>query len=435
MKVDVDVLSPVRRRIRVELPAESVDREFARTCQALGRRVKIRGFRPGKAPLSVLRGIYGNEIRSEVVSRLVESSLQEIVKACGLEVVSRPEVEAGDFAEAKPFSFTAVLEVKPDIELKAYLGIELEKRRRAIGEAEVEAALRQFLESHAHLEPVEDRDVVKRGDFVEIDYAGSVDGKPMAEGKVESTLVEVGGGRALPQFEEALIGLQKDREHTISFAYPENYSDRELAGKKADFRVVVREIKRKVLPPLDDEFAKDYGECASLEELREKVRARLESELEEIQKRELEEQLLDRLLAAHAFEVPQAMVEAELRYLSERRQRGLRARGLGRLPGLDELRRELEPQALRQAKAGLLIERIAAQEKIKVSDEELGRRIEEMARSARENAALVRDYYRRAEAREELRSRMLFERTLEFLLERAQVKEIEPTVDAREKKS
>jgi len=438
MKVDVDIVSPIQRRIHVELPAEAVDKEFFRVYGRLGQRARIKGFRPGKVPRPILEGLYREEVRGEVLSRLVENSLGKIFRERGLQVVSRPEIEANDLAEGRAFTFSAVVEVKPDIEVKNYLGKELEKVKLSVDEAQIDLALRHLQDSHAHLEPVEDRDVVERGDFVVLDFVGSVDGKPFPGGRAEHYLLELGGGKALPQFEEAIVGLKKDGEHIISVAYPQDYFNRELAGKAGEFRVMVREIKKKVLPPLDDEFAKDHGGCASLDELKQKIRARLESELREIQARDLKEQLLTRLIDEHPVEVPPALLDHQIRYLVERQQARLAAENPGgdrQVPSMEQMKKDLEPHALRQVRAMLLIEKIAGLENIEVSEEEVQQRIDAMVLSAREQGVSLRELYRRSDAREDLRSQMAFDRTLDFLLERSKMKEVGPPVDAQEKKS
>lgn len=432
MKIDIDELNSIRRKISVKLPADAVNKEFLRVYENIGQRAKIRGFRPGKAPRSVLQSLYGEEVKGQVLSRLVERSLGQAIKEKGLRVVSRPELDAPDLEEGRPFAFSAVVEVKPEIEVKDYSGLELEKVKLSVGEAEVDSALGGLQEHYAQLEPVEERDIVERGDFVVLDFAGSVDGKPLPEAKAENYLLEIGGGRALPQFEQAIVGLKRGKEGTISIVYPQDYHNAELAGKEVLFSVSVKEIKKKVLPPLDDEFAKDHGECASLAELRQKIRERLEGEVREIQHRDLKEKLLARLIEAHSFDLPPSMVEQQLRYLLERAQSRLAA---AERPSLEELRKELEPQAHRQVRASLLVERIGELEKVEVSDQELQGKIEEIARRAGERATTVREIYRRADAREDLRSQMAFDRTLDLLIERVKVKEIEPPVDAGEKKS
>ena len=422
----------------MELPAEEVDKEFFHVYENLSQRAKIKGFRPGKAPRSVLQGIYGDEVRGQVLSRLVEHSLSQVFREKELQAVSRPEIEANDLEEGKTFTFSAVVEVKPEIEVKNYLGLEVEKVRLPVNEAQVDVALRHLQEAHAHLEPVENRDVVEQGDYVVLDFVGSVDGKPFPGGKAENYPLDVGRGNALPQFEEAIIGLKRNGEHTISVAYPEDHFNQELAGKVVVFSVTVREIKKKILPSLDDDFAKDHGECGSLDELRKKIRTRFESELREIQTRDLKEQLLTRLIEAYPFEVPPTMVDHHVRYLIERHQSRPAARGSsasGPQPSMEQMRKELEPRALRQVKAMLLVEKIAALEKIEVSDEEVQQKIEEMARSVKEKGLALRELYRREDAREDLRSQVVFDRTMDFLFQRSKVKEVEPPVDAQEEKS
>ena len=243
------------------------------------------------------------------------------------------------------------------------------------------------------------------------------------------TLTKDASGWTLPQFEEALVGLTAGVENSVTLTFPKDHAARDLAGKEAVFRVRVREIKKKVLPELDDEFAKDYGESGSLHELRDKVRARLESEIKEFQTRELKEQLLSQLVDAHAFDVPRAMLDQQLHYLMERHQQRSAASGTtgdAGVPSLESLRKELEPQALRQVQGTLLIEAIAAKEKIAVGDADLQQRVDELVRAAKEQAVTLREYYKREEARQDLRSQMVFQRTLDLLLDRAKVKDAEP---------
>src|SRR5258706_12939258 len=308
MKMDVDMLSPTQRKIRVEAPGDAVDQEFVRAYDTLGRRAKIKGFRPGKVPRSVLQGFYGDEVKGQVLSRLVEHSLGEAFKERGLKVISEPEVEADSLEEGRAFAFSATVEIKPEVEAKNYLGLELKKTRVSVDEAHVEKTLARLQDGHAELVPVEVRDIVERGDFLTLDFSGSVDGRPIPGGKNENYVLEIGGGNTLPEFEAALVGLKKDTEHHITVPYPADYFNPDLAGKTALFAVTVREIKKKVLPPLDDEFAKDHGDSANLAELKQKIRAQLEAELGQMQKEELKEQLMERLAQAQSFYPPQKLI-------------------------------------------------------------------------------------------------------------------------------
>jgi len=233
----------------------------------------------------------------------------------------------------------------------------------------------------------------------------------------------------LPQFEDAVVGLRLGERQTVAVNYPENYPNKEIAGKAVDFSIVAREIKQKVLPALDDEFAKDHGECASLDELKARIRERLEHELGQYQKEELKEKLVSRLIEAHPFAVPPSMVERQTRYLMERYQNQIAAQRDAELPApMEEVRKNLEPRATRQVQATLLVEKIAQLEHIEISDKDVQERVDALARAAGERAKPLRDVYARAEARDDLRAQMVFERTLEYLLERAIVKEVDPPI-------
>ncbi len=430
MKIDIDEISLVQRKVRVELPAETVAGEFSRAYKNLSQRVRVKGFRSGKIPRSVLQGLYGDEVKGEVKSHLVEESLDGIVKERGLQVVSRPEVEANDLDEAAPFSFSAIFEVKPEFEAKDYLGMAVEKVRISVIDAQVEEALHRLQEGHARLEPVEGREVVEKGDFVTLDFEGTIAGKPFSGAKGENYTLEVGSGRALPQFEDAIVGLKLGEHQTVAVNYPENYPNKEIAAKSVDFSIVVREIKQKVLPVLDDEFAKDHGECASLDELKGRIRTRLGEELEHYQKEELKEKIVSRLIETHSFSIPPSMVERQTRYLMERYQNQSAAQRDpdATAPPLEEVRKTLEGRAMRQVQATLLVEKIAELEKIEITDKDVQDRVDSLARAAGDRAKTLREIYARSEARDDLRAQIVFDRTVGFLLERAQIKEVDPPI-------
>jgi trigger factor len=427
MKIDIDELSPVQRKVRVELPAEAVASEFAHAYKNLGNRVRVKGFRTGKIPRSVLQGIYGEEVKGEVKSHLVEESLGEVIKERGLQIVSRPEVEANDLSEGSDFSFSAVFEIKPDIQVKDYLGVEVEKVKINVSDDQVQDALKRIQEGHARLEVVEGRDIVQSGDFVTLDFEGTIAGKPFSGGKGENYMMEVGSGQALPQFEEAVVGLRIGDRQSVPVTYPETYPNKEIAGKTVEFSIVAREIKQKVLPTLDDEFAKDHGEHGSLEELKAAIRKRLEEELKHYQDEDLKEKIMTRLIEKHAFTIPSSMVERQTRYLMERYQSQIQQAGAetDAAPPMEEARKNLEGRAARQVQATLLVEKISQQEKIEITDQDVQERVDNLARSAGERAKSVREYYARAEARDDLRAQLVFDRTLGYLLERAQIKEVD----------
>ncbi|MCY4441249.1 MAG: trigger factor [Deltaproteobacteria bacterium] len=427
MKSEVEVVTATQRRVRVEVPADHVGKAFARIYRQVGRQAKVRGFRAGKIPQQVLRGLYGTEIQAQALSELVEEALAGVMQDQGLEPVSEPRLEPGELNEAQPFAFTAVIEVKPEIELKNYRAVPVDRVRADIGEEEVERALKALQDRNAQVEAVEGRDEVQDGDYVLIDFSGSVDGEPFPGSTAENYAVDIGAGRALLEFEEGLVGMKQGVAGNIAVDFPAEVNDERLAGKTANFEVTVRDIRHKILPPLDDEFARDHGECDSLEELREKVRAELQSEIEAFQNGPLKDRIMERLIDEHVFEVSPSMVERELSYLM-RRARSQRETSAPEdpEPTTDELREELTPQAERRVRMMLLLEKIAAAEGIDASDEEVDGRIEAMARASGAQAASVREQYGQAWARETMRSQLVSEKTLDFLLEEADITLVDP---------
>lgn len=438
MKVEMDVVTQTERKLRVEIPADHVDKEFARMYRQLGARAKVRGFRPGKVPRHVLASLYGTEVHAQALSELVEQSLLKAVSENDLDVIGQPRVETGELKEGAPFSFSALVEVKPDIDLKEYRGIAVDRVGLEVQDEQMEAALQRLRERHAQLEPVESRDIVAQGDFVLIDFAGTIDGEPFPGGTAEDFSVGVGEGRTIPEFEQALIGLERDREAVVNVHLPDDFGDAAVAGKDAQFRVKVKEIKRKVLPELDDEFAKDYGDCASLAELKEKIRAELKKELDALQARQLKDEVVQRLLEQNDFVVPPALAERELAHMLSRSGAPGSGAGAEDEPATTEERKnELRPEAERRVKTMLLLEKVAALEGIALTADEVNQRVDLIARAAGDQGARVRSYYARDDIRRALTQQLVSEKTLDFLLQHAAIHDVEPpsnAVDAVEKK-
>lgn len=411
----------------MEIPADRVDKAFARMYREFGRQAKVRGFRSGKVPQHMLRGLYGTEIQARVLSELVEESLAGAMADEGLEPVSEPRLDAGELNEAQPFAFTAVIEVKPEIELKDYRGLPVERVRADVGDEEVDRALAALRDRNAQLEPVEGRDEVAEGDYVLVDFSGSVEGEPFPGSTAENYAVDVGAGEALPEFEQGLVGMKRGVAGNIAVNIPAESNDARMAGKTADFRVTVRDIRHKILPPLDDDFARDYGDCDSLEELREKLRAELQGEIETLQNGLLKDQIMERLIEAHSLELAPSMVDRELSYLMRRAgsQRELSGADAPE-PTTEELREELTPRAERRVKMMLLVEKIAAAEGITASEEEVDARLEALVRASGAQGAAVREQYGQDWARETMRAQLVSEKTLDFLLEQADVTVVDP---------
>ena len=412
----------------MEVPADRVDKAFARVYRQVGRQAKVRGFRPGKVPQHMLRGLYGTEIQSRALTDLLEEALAGAFEEHELEPVAEPKIEPGELNESQPFEFAVVVEVKPEIELGNYRGVAVERMRAEVDEESVERILGNLQERNAQLEPVEGRDRVEDGDYVLIDFSGSVDGEPFPGSSADNYPVDIGAGEAVPEFEQGLVGMERGVAGTIAVRLSADLEDERLAGKTADFEVTVRDIRSKVLAPLDDDFARDYGECDSLEELRDKVRSQFRGEIEGLRDRQAKDRIVERLMEDHAFEAPPSMVDRELSYLVQRAGSQRAPSGAADAPELttDELREELKPQAERRVRTMLLIERIAAAEGITASDADVDVRIEALARASGGQADEVRRQYGQDWARATLLSQVVSEKTLDFLLQEAEVTEVDP---------
>ena len=395
MKIDIDELSPVQRKVRVELPAETVANEFSRAYKNLGQRVRVKGFRSGKIPRRVLQGIYGDDVKSEVRSHLVEESLGEVIKERGLQIVSRPEVESHDLLEDGEFSFSAGSKLNRKSRSKI-TWCRSEKPRISITDEQVDEAPIDCGKPR-QLALVDDRDEVQKGDSCRLTLkAPSPVNRSRRQGR--NYTLEVGTGNALPQSKTRSQGESRERER--SRLAIRNLSEQGHRRKAVDFSIVVREIKQKVLPMLDDEFARIMANTVS-RRIEGGIRKRLEEELKHYQDEQLKEQLLGQLIESHSFAVPPSMVDRQTRYLMERYQKQM-ADQAGEdkepAPPQEEARKALESRANRQVQATLLIERIAQREHIEVGDKDLQDRVEKTARAAGERAKTVREYYSRPDA-------------------------------------
>jgi trigger factor len=426
VKVDVETLDPVKRRLAIEVPAEEVSTELDAEYARLARTARIPGFRPGRAPRHVLRQLFGDRIQSDVFDRLIQRSLIEAIEKEGIEAVGHPELVTQNAEPGKPLRYSATVEVKPDVVPAEFAGVEVERPIEPVRDADVDEHLQQLREAMAHLHPVTDRDSVNVGDIVRVDYEAQVDDKVVGRG--EGRDIEIGANGFPPAFDQNLNGARVGSEVEFVVAYPEERAAGPLAGKRVRFKVRVGGISTKDLPALDDEFAKDQGECETLAELRDRIRKQLEERARARGEDEMRRALLTRLVEANELRVPKALIERRLGAMIEETR--LEWEQHGRWPRRDaslrdRLRQDLEPQATFEVKVGLLLEAIARREEITVSDSELDERIDALAAQADQAAERVRGLYAAPEARRQLRTRMLQSRAVNVIVQRAKIRDVE----------
>jgi trigger factor len=427
MKASVEEISSIKKKISVEIPEDQIAKEVDSFYRDLGKKAKIKGFRPGKVPRNILERYFKDYVKAEIVQKLIQDTYPQALSEKDLQPVSPPTIDPGEFELGKPFQYSVVVEVKPDIKLEGYAGLKIEGKKEEVKDEEIEERLKALQNLHANLKTISDARPIQAGDYVIIDYEASLDGKPLEGGKAIDFTVEVGSGQFIPAFEEKLIGVKPEGESDIEVSFPEDYGYQKWAGKTISFHVKIKEIKEKILPSLDDEFAKDLGDYSSFEELKTKLRGEIEKEKELALERQLKDQMVDQLLAANPFEVPESLVEEQTKALISDTKLRLSAQGL-ELKNLgiteEKLQGDYKTMAEKQVRTFLILEKIAGQEGISVTDEEADDRLREISERMHQKFDVVKRYYEKNGLLPEVKTGIIRDKTLNLLLEKANLNSI-----------
>jgi len=421
MKIQVESVSPVERKVTIEVDPERVAQELERAYTGLSRRVKLRGFRPGKAPRKVLERQFRAEVESDVAERIVADTFAEAVRSEDLPVVAAPSVSIAEgIAEGKPLRYTARVEVKPKLQPRDYRGLTVTRKPPEVTDQMISDELTRLQQSFAELVPVEGRFEAQPGDWALIDHQGTVDGQLFPGGKAEGVTVRVAPGPVQEGNLEKLAGVKLGEEIEFEQPFGADHRDPALRGKVAKMKAQLKALKAQKIPALDDAFAKEVGieGIATLDALR----ARIRSDLERREKRRAESQLRDALvkaaLARNDFEVPSSLVERAIDQMIEGTAERFARQGVD-LRKLDmdmaRLRADLREQALLQVRGALLLEAIAEEEKIEVTDEDVQAEVARIADELGMPLAKVQQQTRGKETREALRNRIREDKALALL--------------------
>jgi trigger factor len=387
VKTNVTELPESRVRVEAEVPADEVERSIEKTARALGRQLKIPGFRKGKVPPPVVVGRVGREaVLDEAVRGSLGSWYVDAIDAAGIEPVGDPEVDLGDLPEeGQPLTFSIEIGVRPQATLGDYKGLEVARREPAVDEEAVEAQVQELRERLARLETAEDH-AAEAGDFAVVDFTGTVGDEPVEGGEARDELVEVGAGRLPDELDAALAGMKAGDEKQVDVAFPDDHPSEQVQGKTASFDVTVKEVKRKELPDLDDDFAGDAAGFDTLEELRADVRSKLEEAETKAIDTEFREAALDAVVDGAKIDVPEALVEARARELWEQLGSTLARQGISkeaylRISGKteDDLVQDAKPDADRALRREAVLAAVVEAEGIEPTEEEL---VEALAHSA-----------------------------------------------------
>ena len=419
MESQISEISPVLVQVSVEVPWLDVEKAMEGSYSQLGRTAKVKGFRPGKVPRSVLKQLFGTKVRQEVVSNLIEAGLGRAVEQHRLTVVSVPPLETvPQLVQGEPLAFTAKLEVRPKIDKVDVEGITLTRAPINVTDEQIDKELEALRQQHSELVAPSEARPVQEGDVVTCDYTVSVEGVERADLAATGRPIDTAGG-LLPELKTSLIGKNLGDSVRVELTFPEAQGG-EFAGKPGVFEIAIKEVKAKVLPELDDEFAKDL-EHGSLAELRQKTRDRLEASARESSESELHEQLIEKLLEKNPIELPPSLVAQQEQAMLQEYVRMIRMTGQAPNLGADFMT-ETKDNAARRVRAALLLGAIATERGIRVEAADLDKRLEEMAQRSGKHVAKLRAELQ-GERRESLESQILEAKLLEYLLGQATITE------------
>jgi trigger factor len=432
MKVTVEDIGPIQKRLSVEIPADMVSKEFDSAYKQLKKRANIKGFRKGKAPRSVLERHYGPQVKGEVLENLIKQSLPEALKEANLELVLDPQMDStSTLKAAKAFSYSALLDLWPEFEVPKYKGLELEEPVVEVSEEEIQEQLGALRRLFATVESIGEDRPVENGDLAIIDYAGDIDGEPVDGLSEENYYLEVGAGYFNSVFEKQLLGMTKGFEKSIEVSYPEDALNAKVAGKTVQFKVMLKDIKKRILPELDDYFANQIGaNIKTVEELRDRLRNQLETDKQKAAKSSLRQQFLEQLREQVDFPVPDRLVEAKLTQMVDNVIGHLQERGVDLdRAGMseDRLRAKMREDAVAQVKTEIILDKIAEVENIDVDHDEVSEYAEYIEGQSKQLGVDKRQL-QNAVVRNVL-PKLRAKKTVDFLLKQAVVKPASKEVD------
>jgi trigger factor len=419
-----ETASNTKREIQVEVPADEVTRETDTLIQKYQKLARLPGFRRGHVPASIIRQRFAEDLKSDVVETLVPKYFRKEADKLGLFPVSQPRVTDLHVHEGEPLRFTASFEVMPEIKVEGYKELRADKPAISVTDEEVEQSLKDLQEQRATFTAIEGS-TLSDSDFAQV----SLDGVPKGDAAgtkpvhMDDILVEIGGKSTMPEFNENLRGASSGDERTFDVVYPPDFSDQRLAGKTFTYTVKIQAIKQKTLPELNEQFAKELGDFADLNAVRQRIREGMEAERKHAAEREAKEKLVAELIKRNEFDVPEALVDRQIDVRLERGLRALAAQGMKpediKKMDFNRLRAGQREQAAQEVKASLLLEKIAGEEKIEVGDEEIDREVKALAEQSKQTPEAIRSRLTRDGALDRIRNRIRHEKTLEFLYQQS----------------
>lgn len=419
MQVEVREISPVLVEVKVQVPWERVHRALEERFARLSKTARVKGFRPGKVPLAMVKKLFRAQVEGEATGTLLEEGLGKAVDEHQIHLAAQPEVDPPAIAQGEDYTFVAKCEVRPKIDAVVLDGIVVYRDRDAVSDKEVDEEIERLRNQHSDVQVPEPMRAAKESDVLTVDYSVAIDGEAKPELDASDRTVELGSSRLLPEFEKALLGAQPGESRDASVTYADDYGNVELRGKTATFKITVKDLKEKLLPAVDDEFAKDCGDYESLADLRTKLRANLDEAADRRSDASMKDQLIEAIVEKNAIEVPPSLVKQQRQALAY--EMFQISQMLGAPPPADAFA-DLDHRAERRVRAGLVLSAIAKLQNLEVSEADFTAKLEELSKQSSKHIAKLRAEYT-GEQRERLESQILEGKILDFVRSKVTVQD------------
>lgn len=426
--IKMENLSQIKKKMSLEIPWAEVKTELDAVYQEIGKKAKIKGFRPGKVPRKMLETYYKEQAESETVTNIINKYYWQTLEEKGIVPISRPEISQEGLKENTDYAFAATFETEPEFEPQHYKGIDLEKEKINVTDDDVSKRINEIKQMFATMEEVVDDRPVVNGDYAVIDFTGSLNGESHKELNAQDYFLEIGSGRFIPGFEEQLIGVKKGETKEINVTFPADYHESRFAGQEVVFTVSVKSLREKKLPADDESFVKNFEKYSSFEDFKADVRKSLEEKADQTAKINLQNHITEALIQANEFEAPPALVERQIFYMMADIQRKMVSAGIDENNAIDftmKMQEKYRHDAEKTVKSFLLLKKIAQKESFAVEDDELEKHMQEMALQSGRDYDSFKKMYEGEDRKDSLKMDLIQKKVFDFIESNANIKIVE----------
>ena len=427
MKSSLENVSTLERKLNIEVPSSEVQEAFERALQGIQRNVAVKGFRKGKAPLSTIRSIYGERLKQDVIQDIVQTKYGQALKEHSLDPISFPTIEFDPLEDGKDFVFTAEFEVRPEVKINQVEGLYVKKEKLDIGDKVVNDTLEDIRKGRAETVPLFEERPAQMGDVAVVDFKGFMDGKELENGAAEGHALELGSNSFIPGFEEGIVGMRPGASSRIKIAFPAEYHVAELAGKPVEFDVTLKELKKKSLPELNDEFAKGLGPYESLEALKKAIREDYEKREGKRVQDDLKNRIMKALVDRNPVQVPKSLLTEQKKALVEDFEKRMQQQGMPQ-DQFEEYKSkwdaDFDQTASYMIQSSFLIDKLAADHNIRATPTDIELKLQEHAQQSGIEVSRLREFYKEDDRKARLAYQITEEKVLDFLISKARVEEV-----------